>query len=156
MNTTTKKGEEIYELEDPADAAFTHSDNHALGDLKLQPFTIDRQWAAEMMELRWGYVDRAGIEFLRKHGRYPGASRDVALVLWLCSLTDDDEIRQVRRDPISAESKVAEFVAKYKLGARGEEFERAYDLFLTIMNEIERSKSVPVQTNESPPSDPNG
>jgi hypothetical protein len=146
--------EETYGPDDPAEAAFTQSDSHALGDLDLQPYTPDRAWAAQAMGLRYGFVDDAGVEFFKEHRIYPGALRDVAIVLWLCSITDEVEIDKASRNPIAAARKAATWSHEHKLGnVRHPEFWSAYAVFMKIMAEVDASVSVPDTTgNESGPS----
>lgn len=138
------KDDDIYGPDDPAEEAFTKSDVHALNDLELQPYTPDRAWAAQAMGLRYGFVDDAGVEFFREHRIYPGALRDVALVLWLCSLDDEVEIDKASRNPVAAARKAATWAHERKLdNQRGDEFWKAYAVFMKIMAEVDASVSVP-------------
>ena len=152
--TIQPREEEAYGPDDPAEAAFTQSDTHELGDLNLQPYTPDRAWAAQAMGLRYGFIDDAGVEFFKEHRIYPGALRDVAIVLWLCSLTDEIEIDKASRNPIAAARKAATWSDEHKLAnARSPEFWQAYAVFMKIMAEVDASVSVPESTgNESGPS----
>jgi hypothetical protein len=157
MTTKEQTGtrEEIYSSDDQAEAAFINCDKHTLGDLKLEPFTLQRQWAAEAMFLRYGSVDKAGIEFLNKHGFYPGASRDVAIVLWLCSVKES-EVDEAYRNPSAGAQKAAEWAKEHNLTiTKNDQWEQAWKVFVRIISEVDASRSVPVETNESPPSNPN-
>jgi hypothetical protein len=146
--------EEAYGPDDPAESAFTQSDSHILGDLDLQSYTPDRAWAAQAMGLRYGFVDDAGVEFFKEHRIYPGALRDVAIVLWLCSITDEIEIDKASRNPIAAARKAATWSHEHKLdNARGEGFWSAYAVFMKIMAEVDASVSTPEPSgNEGSPS----
>jgi hypothetical protein len=143
-----KESDELYLPDDPAEEAFTQSDAHELGDLELQPYTPDRAVAAQAMFLRYGFVDEAGLEFFKAHKIYPGAIRDVAVVLWLCSLTSETEIDKASRDPIAAARKAVEWLHERKWdNPRGDEFWKAYTVFMRIMSEVDASTSIPEQSD---------
>jgi hypothetical protein len=150
VSTTTitpLREEELYGPDDPAEAAFTQSDAHALGDLDLQPYTPDRVWAAQAMGLRYGFIDDAGVEFFKEHRIYPGALRDVAIILWLCSLKDELDIDKACRNPVAAARKAATWSHDHKMdNPRGEDFWKAYAVFMRIMAEVDASVSVPEAT----------
>jgi hypothetical protein len=149
-----KETDELYLPDDPAEEAFTQSDAHDLGDLELQPYTPDRVMAAQAMFLRYGFVDEAGVEFFNQHKVYPGALRDVAVVLWLCSLTSETEIDKASRNPIAAIKKAIEWSHERKLdNTNSEEFWKAFTVFMRIMSQVDTSTSVPEQTDNgtSPP-----
>ena len=147
VSTTYPKEDDVYAPDDPAETAFTESDAHTLGDLKLQPYTMNRSWAAQSMGLRYGFVDDAGVAFFKEHRIYPQAPRDVAVVLWLCSLTDEIEIDKAFRNPIPAIRKAATWAEEHNLkNTRGEDFWKAYALFMRIMAEVDASVSVPEST----------
>jgi hypothetical protein len=153
--TVTPNDSEIYGPDDPAEEAFTRSDSHALGDLDLQPYTPDRAWAAQSMGLRYGFIDDAGVEFFREHKIYPGALRDVAIVLWLCSLTNEVEIDKACRNPIAAARKAATWSHQLKMdNPRGDGFWKAYAVFMQIMAEVDASVSTP-ETNDNGSASPN-
>lgn len=150
------KEDEIYGPDDPAEEAFVKSDAHALDDLELQPYTPDRAWAAQAMGLRYGFVDDAGVEFFREHRIYPGALRDVAIVLWLCSLDDEVEIDKASRNPVAAARKAATWAHDRKLeNPRGDGFWKAYAVFMKIMGEVDASVSVPEPIANGTSSSPN-
>jgi hypothetical protein len=145
-----KETDELYLPDDPAEEAFTQSDAHDLGDLELQPYTPDRAVAAQAMFLRYGFVDEAGLEFFKAHKIYPGAVRDVAVVLWLCSLTNQSEIDKASRDPIAAARKAVEWSHERKMdNTRSEEFWKAYTVFMRIMAQVDASASVPEQQSDN-------
>ena len=117
--------------------SFIDSDGHSLGDLKLQPYTPERVWAADSMGLRYGNLTKADIRQWRGSGYYPGMAGDVGIIIWLCSLTDLDEIASARRDPTNACRLAAEFAAKEKIiSFKQKRFWQAHKVFLAIMDEI--------------------
>lgn len=155
--TSPTREEEVYGSDDPAEQAFTQSDVHALGEMDLQPYTPDRAWAAQAMGLRYGFVDDAGVEFFKEHRIYPGALRDVAIILWLCSLTDEIEIDKASRNPIAAARKAATWAHERKLDTtKADEFWKAYAVFMRIMAEVDGSVSVPEPSDNGTKPNPNG
>jgi hypothetical protein len=148
MKEELKKDDELYMPDDPAEEAFVQSEAHELGNLELQPYTADRAIAAQAMFLRYGFVDDAGVEFFKAHRIYPGAVRDVAIVLWLCSLKDEITIDKACRDPIAGARKAVEWLHERKWdNPRAEQFWKAYAVFMRIMAEVDASVSVPEQTS---------
>src|SRR4030095_13172453 len=70
--------------------------------------------------------------------------RAVAVVLWLCSLTNQNEIDKASRDPIAAARRAIEWLHERKMdNTRSEEFWKAYTVFMRIMSEVDASASVP-------------
>ena len=119
------------------DAAFTESAGHHLNGLTLQPYTPERMWAADAMGLRYGHLSEVASRQFTRNSTYPGMEGDVGIVIWLCSLTEDEEVRAARRDPERAEVDALEFAKKHKiLTGKQSAFWDAYKIFLAIMNEI--------------------
>lgn len=68
----------------------------------------------------------------------------MALVLWLCSLEDEVEIDKASRNPVAAARKAATWAHERNLdNQRGDEFWKAYAVFMKIMAEVDASVSVP-------------
>jgi len=137
-----------YEKDDaaptPQDESFKDSDGHSLNGLTLQPYTIERMWAADAMGLRYGYLTKTAIQQFRRNNTYPGMSGDVAIVIWLCSLEDIEEVRAARRNPSSAEESAVRFAEEHKMAnPKQKQFWLAYDVFLKIMDEIHKAYAEP-------------
>ena len=73
----------VHEEVTPEESAFTGSDNHALGELELQPYTPSRIVAAQSLGLKYPLIPDEEREQFDKTGIYPGALRDTIIVLWL-------------------------------------------------------------------------
>jgi hypothetical protein len=132
--------------------SFIESVSHKLNSIELQPYTIERMWAADSMGLRWGRLSAPAAKQFAKDNTYPGMSGDVAIVMWLCSTTDDEEIKCARRDPSPAEDKAAEFAKKHKIASpKQTEFWQAYKVFLDIMTEVHVAYSEPEKKTEKEP-----
>lgn len=79
---------------DPTDAperAISESDAHSLGDIELQPFTAQRFIVAQKMGLVWPVPAES---YRKDGGLYQGEAMDAAIVLWLCSLSDNAKSRE--------------------------------------------------------------
>jgi hypothetical protein len=127
--------------EEKVDKAFINSENHSLNGEKLQPYSPARIIAAQAMGLRYGYVDKAGLEFFKKHKIYPGALRDVVVVLWLCSLSDEDDIDEASREPKGAIKTATKWAADRGIvDANSDKFWDSYALFMQIIGEIDDSR----------------
>ncbi len=61
---------------------------HELFGEELQPFSPSRKVAAQTMGMLYPMIGEAGAEQLEKTGTYPGMVKDMAIVLWLCTLPD--------------------------------------------------------------------
>jgi hypothetical protein len=126
------------------DQAFIESHNHALGDLRLEPYSPARIIAAQAMGLHYGSIDAAGMAQFNKTKVYPGAIRDIAVVLWLCSIRDESEIDAAARDPVGAAKKMQTWSARLGILDTGNAaFWDAYVLFFKIMNDIQASRVQP-------------
>lgn len=131
-------------------AAFVESASHKLNSIELQPYTIERMWAADSMGLRWGRLSKQAAKQFGKETTYPGMVGDVAIIMWLCSTTDDEEIKSARRDPSPAEDKAAEFAKEHKIASSKQaEFWQAYRVFLDIMTEVHASFGEPEKKTEN-------
>lgn len=132
-----------------AEDAFKESANHALNGTKLEPYTVERMWAADSMGLRWGRLSPPAAKQFATDNTYPGMSGDVAIVMWLCTLKDHEEIRTARRDPEQAEDKAIKFAEKHKIASpKQKEFWDAYKVFLDIMTEVHLAFSEPEKKTE--------
>jgi hypothetical protein len=127
------------------DEAFIKSEGHSLNGLKLEPYTPERMWAADAMGLRWGYLSKAASKQYASKGTYPGMEGDVGIVIWLCSVTDVEEVRAARRNPDRAEPEAVKFAVANKLvSAKQKNFWDAYDVFKKIMDEVHASYGEPI------------
>ncbi len=119
------------------DESFVESAGHSLNGLTLQPYTIERMWAADAMGLRYGRLSEAAARQFGLDNTYPGMNGDVAIVVWLCSLTDPEEVRSARREPGQAEDLAIKFATEHKIASPKQlQFWDAYNVFLKIMNEV--------------------
>lgn len=117
--------------------SFIESAGHSLNGLKLEPYTIERMWAADAIGLRYGRLTKAAAKQFGEDQSYPGMEADVAIVLWLCSLTDLEEVRAARRNPAQAEETAAKFAVEHRAASKKQKnFWNGYTIFLKIMDEI--------------------
>ena len=124
--------------------AFIESAGHSLNGLELQPYTIERMWAADAMGLRYGRLSRTAVKQFHSNNTYPGMNGDVAIVIWLCSLSDPEEVRAARRNPSDAEETAIKFAEENKIASpKQKKFWDAYEVFLKIMDEIHAAYSEP-------------
>jgi|APGre2960657404_1045060.scaffolds.fasta_scaffold40180_3 hypothetical protein len=54
----------------------------------LAPYTASRKVAAQTMGMQWPFIGEAALAQLQATNMYPGAIRDTAILLWLCTLPD--------------------------------------------------------------------
>ncbi len=129
--------------------AFLNSHNHKLGDLQLEPYTPPRRIAAQAIGLFYGTLDEAAIAQLEATKLYSGVVRDVAVVLWLCSLKDDPAngitaerlIDDAARDRLGSIGKAAQFADEHDMvdtSAKG--FWEAYTVFMRIQKQVADSR----------------
>jgi hypothetical protein len=134
---------EVTELDgqEAVNRAFVASGEKKLGDLVLQPYTPSRVFAAQNMGLRYGYVDSVGLDRFRESYLYPGAQRDVAIVMWLCGKANKDEIYAAGVNGRQAMEKAEQFAEEQKLlDVTTEEFKAAYEMFFDIIGEVRASQ----------------
>lgn len=126
------------------DKAFVGSQGHQLNGIKLEPYTIERQWAADAMGLRYGRLSKSASKQFEADRTYPGMAGDVAIVIYLCSLTDVEEVRSARREPGLAEERAVAFAQKHKIASpKQTPFWDAYEIHLKIMQEVHESYAEP-------------
>lgn len=135
--------DEDYAPDEP-ETSFTQSDNHALGDVKLQPYTPSRIIAAQAMGLHYGMLSDDEVQQYLATGLYPQAAHDVTIVLWLCSLEDDGEVARAAKWPEAAFKKASDWGATHGTINRSDgRFSAAFKLFFRIMSEIAASQTIP-------------
>ena len=54
----------------------------------LAPYSASRKVAAQTMGMQWPFIGEAALAQLQATNMYPGAIRDTAILLWLCTLPD--------------------------------------------------------------------
>ena len=54
----------------------------------LAPYSASRKVAAQAMGMQWPFIGEAALAQLQATNMYPGALRDAAILLWLCTLPD--------------------------------------------------------------------
>ncbi len=147
-----EKKDEAYSPDDSPDQIFVNSETKTFDGINLQPYSRMRTWAADAMGLRYGHVDKAGLALFNKERIYPGAARDVGIVLWLCSLNGEnarEEIDEACRDPVAATEKALEWAERHNIHTpKRTEFWDAYAIFLRIMREWHQSTGSPEKKTE--------
>jgi hypothetical protein len=100
MNTTDLEAEQE---ERPKLPAFEEAKaGHELFDEELKPFSPSRKVAAQTMGMLYPLIGDSGAEQLEKMGTYPGMIKDIAIVLWLCTLEDSVDRRSSDWTPSKA------------------------------------------------------
>jgi hypothetical protein len=144
MNNQTGYEPDLEQEQSPTEAAFIDSENHEFDGIRLQPYSPMRLVAAQAMGLHHGRVDAAGMEQWSRVSVYPGAVRDVCIVLWLCSIKDEVQIDQAARAPIHAAMLAVKWGTDHGLlSVTSKKFESAYELFFKIMKEVRDSYGSP-------------
>jgi hypothetical protein len=132
----------------PEDKSFIESAGHELNGLKLNPYTIERIWAADAVGLIYGKLSQSALDEFNTRGTYPGMAGDVPIVMWSCSLSED-EARCFRTVPQIAMRKAAEFAKKHRMVMPKQKgWWDAYNVFLRIMKEVQDSYGEPDVTPE--------
>jgi hypothetical protein len=127
--------------QEAAEKAFVQSELHEFNGFALKPWSPARAMAAQAMGLRYGSIDAAGISRFQSDKMYPGGQRDMAIVLWLCTLKTHEEIDAAARAPVLAMKSVYQFAADHGLTDDGTESHwKGFTMFLGIMNEIAASR----------------
>lgn len=76
-----------------ADAALARAVNgYELFGERLKPYSMSRKDAADLMGAQYPFLSLEDADRLRKTGRYSGMKRDAAVVLWLCTIKDEDDL----------------------------------------------------------------
>ncbi len=135
--------EEVADIghDEKVEKAFIESENHEFDGEKLQPYSIARRVAAQAIGLRYGALDSAHRARFNETNVYPGAFRDVAVVLYLCTLKEPAALDRAARDTIgAAKSALDWFESKGIVDTLSDKFLDAYLVFFKIMNEMEESR----------------
>jgi len=155
---TEKENAEAYAGDVTSETAFVESESHRFNGEELQPYSPARMWAADAMNLHYGRIDDAGMKMFYKERIYPGAVSDVGIVMWLCTLKDEERIDKARRDPMTASIEAAKWAQDHGIAtSRSKKFWPAYATFLRIMQELqvstgEAEKKTETEANQTPPS----
>lgn len=130
--------------------AFTDSGLHQFNGFDLQPWTLSRKVAAQAMGMFIGNVDEAGRSRFATDKVYPGALRDVIVMLWLCTLKTESEVDAAARGPTLAIQKAYVWAAQHGLdGIDKESFWKAYAIFWDIRREVAQSEVIPEKKTDS-------
>jgi hypothetical protein len=134
--------------------AFERSDKHSLGDLPLQPWTADRVIAAQSMGMIWPNVGKEGFDQYDRTKTYPGALRDAIIVLWLCTLSDE-QVEEADRAPNGALIRAKKWAAERGIPKiNSDAYDAAFGKFIDIVSEVKQSATTPAETEEED-DDPN-
>jgi hypothetical protein len=126
--------------------AFLKSERHALDGIKLQPWTPDRMIAAQSLGMIYPSIGDEGWAALKRRSIYAGAVRDVALALWLCTLSDAEVLEAEARGDAEARKQSAAWAVKLHLhDANKAPFWDAFTKFMEIQNEVNQSATLPVK-----------
>jgi hypothetical protein len=145
-------------IQTPIDKAFLGSDKHTLDDLKLQPWTQDREWAAGLMGMAYPNLGKEGLERLTKTNVYDEAVKDTCIWLYLSTLTPD-EVEDAERFPDEAYKRARAFGMKRGVNQRDSKaFWDAYNKFWDVMKErreaVTKPKMRPVGGSDDEDDDP--
>lgn len=130
----------------PADKAFMQPETSTLDDLKLQPWTPDRQIAFQTCGGLYPNLGKEGFAQFKRNSLYPGVIKDICLFLYLSTLEPE-----AVEDATWPEAKG--FGVKRGLhNTDGKPFWQAYAKFIEVQNQISASIAVP-KGSESPDED---
>ena len=135
--------EEVEDIghEKQVEKAFVESHGHSLNGLKLEPYSDARRIAAQSMNLRYGNLTEAEASQFNRVSLYAGAVRDTAIVLWLCTVKDHQELDRIAANPEHYTDTWQKFAAEHGLiDTADKSFWDGFVVFLAIMNEIEVSR----------------
>jgi hypothetical protein len=135
--------EEVEDIghEEKVEKAFIESHGHALNGLKFEPYSDARRIAAQSMDLRYGNLTEAQAQRFRETSLYPGAVRDSAIVLWLCTIKDGAEIDRIAANPEHYSDAWRKFAVENGLVDTDQKsFWDGFTVFMTIMNEVDVSR----------------
>jgi hypothetical protein len=138
----------------PEDSAFIAAKRgFELFGQPLKHYSASRKVAAQAMGMQWPFIGEAALAQLQATNMYPGALRDTALVLWLCTLPDpsDQTMEQVKAkewNPSKALSKPddardAALAWADKTGitdTAGSQFAEAFQVFFGIVSGADASQ----------------
>lgn len=143
-----------------ADKAFTGSDKHTLDDLKLEPWTPDRQIIFQTLSGIYPNLGKAGWQQFTQTNVYPGATRDVMLFVYLSTLPPEDLIDQKTGDVIQIGVESATWKDAKAFGVKrglhnpdSKAFWQAFAKFMEVQKEITTSLTVPKSDGGAPPDD---
>ncbi len=112
----------------------------------LRPYSPSRKVAAQTMGMIYPFVGRDGQAQMEATGMYPGAIKDVLIVLWLCSLPDAPEVAKdawspslALRRPVLAMDEAMEWAGAL-IDVGSAEWAEAFELFLKIVVPTEQAK----------------
>jgi hypothetical protein len=146
----------LAELESPQEAAFAESTTGGdfMGE-ELEPWSVQRQAAAQRMGLRYGPEAAAEVTYTTitdpatgepvmrgdepaKLPVYPGMMGDIIIYLWLCS-SPLTEAHRAYRKPEEAWTKAMTWAEKRGISYNSESYWQGYGLFATAMAQVTNS-----------------
>jgi hypothetical protein len=128
----------------PKSDAFVKSERHTLNGIKLEPWTADRSIAAQSLGMIFPALGTEGWASVKRSGIYPGAVRDVALALWLCSLTPEQVLEAECAGEKEAKKRSTEWAGRQGIHDTNKQaFWDALGLFMEMQREVNDSVTVP-------------
>jgi len=150
----SKTVEELEELERQPDliqkkveAAFISSNGvRQVAGISFKPYSPSMEVAAQAMGLHYAYVDKIGQERFRRTMLYPGALRDVSIIMWLGGAATEEEIDSAGIEPKLAARAAIRWAKEHNLlDTSQESFWLCFKFFFDLMDEVYVSRSVPEQ-----------
>lgn len=112
----------------------------------LSSYSASRKVAAQAMGMQWPFIGEAAMAQLQATNMYPGALRDTALVLWLCTLPDSNTAlargiwtpSRALGKPEEARDAALEWAEKCGItDTSSEKFAEAFQVFFAIVTGVD-------------------
>jgi len=144
-------------LPDSADqdfrSTFQLSESIYPGAKPMSPFCAFRRAVAQAMGMRWGSLTQSDITELKDDGgktlqvTYPGLPRDVTIVAWLCSISEEEVLR-ADAHPRKAVAEAFAWANKNKLVFPSPAFLRAQAIVSGFFSDESAATSQPAEAGE--------
>lgn len=139
--------------EQEVENSFVESDGHFWKDTRLDPYSAQRQVAAQYLGLHWGFLGADEMKEFTETGNYPGMMQDAIIILYLChprgskgkdgidesyAACDPKATRGVRR-------RMLDWAAKQNITMNAPEFLEAFSLMMQLTKEASVNQFAPEQ-----------
>lgn len=130
--------------------AFVSSERHVLSGLRLEPWTPDRSICAQSLGLIYPNLGKEDWASVRRGGAYPGAVRDVALTLYISTLSPDQVLDLEANGEKEAKRLSGEWAGEHGIhNISKQAFWDALSKCMEIWNEVNESVTLPVKESDS-------
>lgn len=133
------------------DSSFADADAHYWGEVRLDPYSAQRQIAAQSMGMRFGSLTAEDMDEIERTASYPNMMQDAIIVLYLCFPRGRDGKQGIEESYAACDARAQKTVRRRMLDwacdqgitTGSPQYKLAVELMLKIVREARVNQFVP-------------